>query len=273
MGGGGIASGIVNSDLGPIGTLTLNFSQVNGNTALGGGGGGIVNRAGTATLNFSQVNANTSRGGGGGIASGPGNGGTAGGSNLFLNASQVNGNTSTGGPMAGAGGIANGGTATINLSQVNGNTAPGASGGGILNHGTATIRLSRINANTAPTDSSGNPGNGGGIANVNFGLVLGVPNPPPSGVLTIDLSEVNNNSASGVGGGIADVGINTDGSPTAAAGALALNGALVRGNHAGVDGGGLFTTPGSPVSVKASKIVLNTPNNCAPVGSIPGCAN
>src|SRR5450755_2542296 len=220
------------------GAVTLNHSRVTGNTAAMGGGGlasGVVNPndlgpIGTLTLNFSQVTGNTSRGGGGGIASGTGNGGTAGGSTLVLFASKVNRNISTGGPMAGAGGLANGGTATISLSQVNGNSAPGAPGGGILNHGTMTITGSQVNGNSAPTDGGGNLGDGGGIANFNLDLVAGVPNPPPSGVLTIIASQVNGNSASGVGGGIADVGINTDGSPTAPAGALTIKFALIAGN-------------------------------------------
>jgi hypothetical protein len=274
MGGGGLASGVIDPNgVGPIGTLTLNFSQVTGNTALSGGGGGLLNHAGTATLNFSQVTGNTSGGGGGGIASGPGNGGTAGSSTLVLAGSQVNHNTSTGGPMAGAGGIANGGVATITGSQVNENTAPGAPGGGILNHGTMTITGSQVNGNTAPTDSSGDLGDGGGIANINFDLVLGVPNPPPSGVLTIIGSQVNGNSASGLGGGIADVGINTDGTPTAPAGTLTLKFVLVTGNTAGVDGGGLYTSPGSPVSFKASLIIKNKPDNCVPLGGITGCSH
>jgi predicted outer membrane repeat protein len=113
-----------------------------------------------------------------------------------------------------------------------------------------TITGSQVNGNTAPTDSSGDLGDGGGIANINFDLVLGVPNPPPSGVLTIIGSQVNGNSASGLGGGIADVGINTDGTPTAPAGTLTLKFVLVTGNTAGVDGGGLYTSPGSPVSLK-----------------------
>jgi hypothetical protein len=275
MGGGGIASGTMGT--GPVGTTTLNFSQVNGNTAAdGASAGGILNHAGTLILNFSQVNGNTAAGGGGGIASGTGNGGAAGASILTLNASQVNGNTSLGGPTAGAGGIANGGTATLNASQVNDNTAPGAPGGGILNHGTMAITGSQVNGNTAPTDSSGDLGDGGGIANINLDLVLeseGVPSPPPSGVLTITASQVNGNSASQFGGGIADVGINTDGTPTAPAGALTLKLALVTGNTAGVDGGGLYTSPGSPVSLKASLIIKNTPDNCSPLGSIAGCKN
>ena len=271
MGGGGLASGVINSDLGPIGTLTLNFSQVDHNTALSGGGGGILNHAGTATLKFSQVTGNTSGGGGGGIASGPGTGGTAGSSTLVLAGSRVSDNTSNGGPMAGAGGIANGGVATISFSQVDHNTAPGAPGGGILNHGTMTITGSAVNGNSAPTDASGDPGNGGGIANINFDLVLGVPNPPPSGVLTITASQVNGNTASGLGGGIADVGINTDGTPTAPAGTLVVKLSVVTRNTAGQDGGGLYTSAGSPVTLKASLIVKNQPDNCVPLGSVAGC--
>jgi predicted outer membrane repeat protein len=159
---------------------------------------------------------------------------------------------------------------------VNHNTAPGAPGGGILNHGTMTITGSQVNGNSAPTDSSGDLGDGGGIANVNLDLVLeseGVPSPPPSGVLTIIASQVNGNSASGLGGGIADVGINAEGAPTAPAGALTLKLVLVTGNTAGVDGGGLYTSPGSPVSLKASLIIKNTPDNCSPLGSIAGCKN
>ena len=100
---------------GPLGTTTLNFSQVNGNTT-SGSAGGILNHGGTLILNASQVNGNTAAGGGGGIASGTGGMGGIGASILSLNFSQVNGNTSNGGPMAGAGGIANGGTATIKAS-------------------------------------------------------------------------------------------------------------------------------------------------------------
>ncbi len=263
MGGGGIASGVVNPfDLGPIGTLTLNLSQVSDNTAQGGGGGGILNHAGTLTANFSQVSDNTSEGGGGGIASGNGMGGGpgTGTSNLFLNATLVNDNTSNGGPMAGAGGIANGGAATIKLSQVNGNSAPGAPGGGILNHGSMTIYSSQVNNNTVPND-----GLGGGIANIAFGF-------PNSGVLTINMSTVLNNSASGFGGGIFEAGINMmTGMLTAPGGALVLQGSAVSGNSS-ASGGGIYKTKGSPVALKQSSVTANTPDNCFPHGSIPGCS-
>jgi hypothetical protein len=263
MGGGGIASGIGPDhmgDIGPKGTLTLNFSQVYGNTT-GGGGGGILNHGGTLTLNFSQVNGNTSTGGGGGIASGPGGGGTST-SVLTLNFSSVNNNTSTGGQFDGAGGIANGGTATINVSQVNNNTAPGAPGGGILNHGGMTINLSDVSYNTAPNDGT-TDGIGGGIANLNF-------SDPTSGVLSVNLSHVNNNSASGFGGGILEAGEDNSFMPTLPGNPLNLKLTLVTGNHA-ADGGGIYTIAGSPVTLKSSFVAKNTPDNCVPTGSISGC--
>jgi hypothetical protein len=65
--GGGIASGT--NGAGPLGTTTLSFSQVKGNTA-SGSAGGILNHGGTLILNASQVNGNTAGNGGGGIASG-----------------------------------------------------------------------------------------------------------------------------------------------------------------------------------------------------------
>src|ERR1700674_1255989 len=274
-GGGGIASGIVDPNhLGPIGAVTLNHSQVNGNIALGGGGGGILNRAGALTLNFSQVDNNISRGGGGGIASGTGNGGTAGDSKLILNYSQVNNNTSTGGPNAGAGGVANGGTAVITHSQVNHNTAPGASGGGILNHGTMTINLSEVNGNKAPKAGLNDDGTGGGIANLSFAFF----GASTSGVLTINSSQVNDNSASGIGGGILEDGILPGPPPPAPptfgapGGKLILDHSQVTENSS-ADGGGIFSSSGSPASlVHATRDRDNTPNNCIPLESIPGCS-
>ena len=265
MGGGGIASGIVNPmDLGPIGTLTLNVSQVTNNVSQSGGGGGVLNHAGTLTANFSEVSNNTSGGGGGGIASGNAKGGApgTGTSNLRLFFTSVDHNTSNGGPMAGAGGIANGGTASIVLSEVNSNSAPGSSGGGILNHGTMTIGLSQVNNNTAPSDSSGNSGLGGGIANEDFGF-------PDGGVLTVNLSQINNNSASGLGGGLAEEGFDSSGN-LIAGNTLALNFSLVAGNTAS-GGGGIYAVTGSPVTLKLSFVIRNNPDNCEPLGSISGC--
>jgi len=260
MGGGGIASGIVNPNhLGPIGTLTLTSSQVDNNTALSSGGGGILNHAGTLALYSSQVDDNTSGGGGGGIASGPGNGGSAGSSTLTLYNSEVNSNTSTGGPMAGGGGIANGGAATITDSQVASNVAPGADGGGILNHGQMTIESSYVFDNSAPSDGNGNNGNGGGIANVNLGVVNSAPN---SGVLVIDQSQVVNNSASGVGGGIVEGGVNPTGAFAIPGGPLTLTSSQVTNNTSG-SGGGIYSNVGSLVTIANTSVGGNKTSDCA----------
>ena len=115
--------------------LTLNNSVVTGNSQTADptipmslGGGGIVNILGTVTLNSSQVNRNSAQGFvGGGIASGDYLNFSETSSFLTLNNSQVNGNTA---PNAGGGGIQNLlGTATLNSSQVDGNTS--LNGGGI----------------------------------------------------------------------------------------------------------------------------------------------
>jgi len=96
-----------------------------GGTGMGGIGASIL------TLNLSQVDGNTSDGGPNAGAGGVANGGTA-----TINARLVNGNTT---PGASGGGILNHGTMTISGGQVNGNLVPADSsgdhgvGGGIAN--------------------------------------------------------------------------------------------------------------------------------------------
>jgi hypothetical protein len=107
----------------------------------------------------------------------------------------VSGNAATAGAFGGAGGIANGGTLTLTNSTVSGNQAVGGPGGGILNHGVATITGSQVSGNAAPDDNVGDQGIGGGIVNLNFGVV-------GTGVLSISNSQVTRNQA-GAGGGIA----------------------------------------------------------------------
>ena len=263
--GGGIASGTLGT--GPLGTTVLNFSRVDDNTS-SGSAGGILNRAGTLILNASKVDDNTAAQGGGGIASGTGGMGGPGSSVLVLNHSKVDGNTANGGPMAGAGGIANGGTATISGSEVAGNTAPGAAGGGILNHGVMTLSFTRVTSNTAPADSACDQGMGGGIANINLGPVA--PGAVNGGIATISFSQISRNSASGQGGGIFEATITQTG--PAAGGALTLAFSKVTGNQA-AQGGGIFAVPGSPVTLVFTVVARNSPDNCAPPGSIAGCGN
>ena len=207
---------------GPAGSLTLNNVAVTGGSA--DNGGGIANIGGTVTLNRSQVTGNTATGAGGGIASATfdpasvarltlnntsvtdnsqtlppsmeGTGGLGGGGIVTilgvatLNSSEVNGNTAMG--MVG-GGIANGdyfsftGTAsflTLNKSQVDHNSAPNAGGGGIQNLlGTVTLNSTEVDANTSL--------NGGGIASGPGFMAV----PPSTSHLVLNKSEVDGNTA------------------------------------------------------------------------------
>jgi hypothetical protein len=123
-----------------------------------------------------------------------------------------------------------------------------------------------VNDNQAPNDGHGNDGVGGGIANLNFGPTgIGA-----GGVLTLNLSEVDGNSASGIGGGIFEAGFNPDGT-FAPGGKLDLNQSHVTDNTSG-SGGGIFASAGSPVTLNHTSIRENTPDNCFPPGSIPGCS-
>jgi hypothetical protein len=257
----------------------LNASLVTRNST-SGSAGGILNHAGTAILNSSQVTFNTA-GNGGGIASGPGNGGDPHGSSLTLNASTVAHNSATaGGGMPAGAGIANGGLAVIRSSLITGNAAPGGIGAGILNHGTITIAGSRVTGNTAPNDSKGNPGIGGGIGNVpSQGGV------PGTGVLTVRNSVISGNSASGFGGGLGNaphakatvIGSTVSGNSAATGGGLAsqgrlvMKGSLVTRNTASAAGG--IAKLGGTVTLRATTVTRNAPDNCEPLGTIPGCTS
>ncbi|HEY2125569.1 MAG TPA: hypothetical protein VGH77_00130 [Streptosporangiaceae bacterium] len=263
--GGGIANGDYINFSGTTSFLTLNGSQVNGNTAPNAGGGGIQDLLGTVTVNSTQVNSNTSLNGGG-ISSGNGKGGAPPlSSHLMLSKSQVNGNTATappgpGAPPIAAGGIANGGSAVLNNTQVDNNTASHTSGGGIVNHGTMTLNKSEVNGNTAA--GTGVVASGGGI--------ISAQGPPGSvgTVLTLNNSKVNNNTAGGDGGGIAN-GIPLPGPMPLPGGQLTLKHSQVTGNTAS-HGGGIFNNGGT-VALSTTSVTGNSPDNCEPPGTIAGC--
>ena len=272
--GGGIASGdfIDTPPSNPSSTLTLNFSQVNGNTAPNAGGGGIQNLLGTVTVNLSQVNGNTSLNGGG-IASGNGNGGTPPGtSHLTLNNSQVNGNTATA-PVPAPGSM----------------SGPPIAAGGIANGGVAVLNNTQVNNNTASHTSgggivnhgtmtlknsqvNGNTAAGGGLVASGGGIISaqGEPGSAPT-TLTLINSRVNFNRAGGDGGGIAN-GVPLPGPMPLVGGALKLVNSQLIGNTAGIGGGGIFNNLGTVTLVNAL-IIGNHPDNCEPTGSITGCRN
>jgi hypothetical protein len=264
---GGVGGGIASGDyLGSGGTtvLTVGHSEVNGNVAPNAGGGGIQNLLGTATVTGSEVNGNTSLNGGG-ISSGN-QGSPNGVAKLRVFGSQVDGNTATAGPGGegppiAAGGIANGSQAVINHSEVEHNNAPNGIGAGIVNHGMMDINFSEVNRNTAA--ASGFAGSGGGILNAQ-----GPPGTTPA-VLAISHSQVNHNSAGGYGGGIANGVPLPPGPPPLFGGAVTVRHSEVEGNSA-AHGGGIFNNLGT-VSLQASTVTANHVDNCEPTGSVDGC--
>jgi hypothetical protein len=270
--GGGIASGDYISFSRSSSFLTLNGSRVTGNTAPNAGGGGIQNLLGTVTVNNSQVNGNTSLNGGG-ISSGNGNGGIPPGtSHLTLNRSQVNGNTATA-PVPVPGSM----------------SGPPIAAGGIANGGVAVLNSTQVDNNTASHTSgggivnhgtmtlvnsrvSGNTAAGSGIVASGGGIISaqGEPGSPPT-TLTLIGSVVAFNRAGGDGGGIAN-GVPLPGPMPLVGGTLKLVNSQVIGNAAGIGGGGIFNNLGTVTLVHAL-IIGNHPDNCEPTGSITGCRN
>src|SRR4051812_31995007 len=268
---------------GPNGNLTLDHLTLTGGHAVqgagpgpSGAGGALFNNEATVTITHSTVTGNTGEGGGGGIASGTGNNGPIG--SLTIDHSLISNNTAGGG----GGGILNhAGTLTVKHSRTTGNTGPG--GGGIATGpgnitGTGSVTLvdhSKIHHNTA---NGGEEGGGAGIAN---GGVLTIkhselrdndaPGAAGGGLLnhgssaTLDHSKVKGNTAA-IGAGIANLRFG----PEAPVPQLTLTHTEVTHNVASVDGGGIFNDGGS-VTLHKSKVKKNTPDNCAPPGSVPGC--
>jgi hypothetical protein len=191
--GGGIASATMGP--GPGATLSLNNSEVSWNAVppTGMGGGGILSIAGTLDINNSTIDHNTASGGGG-IASGNGSGGGPG-SLITINNSVISDNSATGGAQTGGAGVSNGGTLVMNNTQLTGNDADGGIGGGLLNHATAMLNNVTATGNSAAL--------GAGIANANLQGIPGATVPVPS--LTINNGRVTGNTAAVAGGGIANV--------------------------------------------------------------------
>ena len=69
------------------------------------------------------------------------------------------------------------------------------------------------------------------------------------------------------GGGIYTV----DTVATPGLGSVSDSGGQIRGNVAGGDGGGIFNSGGTNVSLSGTVVTGNHPHNCVPLGSVPGC--
>jgi hypothetical protein len=253
-----VAGGISNDS---AGTIEINNTTVSGNSTTcpcGDGGGGILNfGGGTVNINNSTFSGNSSALFGGGISNRLGT--------MNITNTAVSGNSANEG-----GGILNGaGQMTIRDSTVSGNFGIAtifqvARGAGILNNGTLTVTNSAISANSVEglgggiwnggdatltksvvKDNSASPGTGAGIFNQG------------PGTLAVVNSTVNNNSASGDGGGIGT------GGPTY------VNSSTISGNFAG-GGGGISGIAYCDVWIKSSTITDNTASSAG--GGLSGVA-
>jgi hypothetical protein len=173
-----------------------------------------------------------------GIANSAGGGAILNNGTLMLRSDTLSGST---GPNGGA--LSNGGTANARISRTlfTANSATGA-GGAIINLGFLTLSESRVTGNTAGFD-------GGGISTI-------------EGATTrLVQSTIDRNVAMSQGGGVYNVGTTT------------LSRTLVELNSAGAGGGGgIRNVPPGTVTLSASIVRNNTPDNCSPAGTIAGCA-
>jgi hypothetical protein len=216
------------------GSLTLSAATVTGGDTQKGGG--IAVEGGAATLNADRITGNTAAQGGG-IESEL--------SSVTLNSTTVDRNTAA----IGGGISVVAGTTALHASAVVQNratgTGPDVTGGGgmaFFGFGAWTVQSSLIAGNTAEHD-------GGGILNVSSGgSITGT-------VIT------KNTARTGDGGGLRGGGLAV----------FTITDTLITKNTA-VDGGGIFQDlQGGPVNLTRTATVFNTPNNCAPPGTVPGC--
>jgi predicted outer membrane repeat protein len=132
-------------------------------------------------------------------------------------------------------------TTLLKDTKVEGNQATQLGGGVFTAGASLTIRNSHIDNNRAFEQ-------GGGIYN-------------DRAPMNISSTTIADNRAGLMGGGIANYGTS------------ALTNTVVRRNSA-LNGGGVWQAPSpSVLNLVNSRIFDNTPNNCRPVGSVPGCTS
>ncbi|MGH3380874.1 MAG: hypothetical protein ACRDP6_39680 [Actinoallomurus sp.] len=199
----------------------------------------VLNVATTGSLRvqgISVVNGALGAGSGGGIL----NAGS-----LHLVSVTLSGNSTVAGNGGGLENLATG-HARIFRTVISGDVAGGgASGGGIDNAGELTINDSRVSVDNA-TAAVVN-GGGGGLST------------QPGSTSTIVQSTFDHNVTAGNGGAIFNRGTTS------------LRRTRVEHNTATISGGGIFNNAGGTVTLSVSIVRLNTPNNCAPLNTIPGC--
>lgn len=187
---------------------------------------------------------------------------------------RVQGVTLLGGATSTApgGGIRNAGTLVLDYVTLTGNTALNNNGGGLENTGNALIAHSTLAANA--TRGAAGERDGGAIHN--------------AGTLTVFASRLSGNVAGRDGGAILTAAGHTTrvlqtaitsgiaanhGGGIANAGTTTLADSVVRFNlalGAATAGGGVHNAAGA-VTPRRSTVAANSPDDCAPARSVPGC--
>jgi hypothetical protein len=164
-------------------------------------------------------------------------GGILDGGSLVLRDVTLTGNTAgNGGGLA----VSTGARATVSGSAMTGNDATSVGGGAVINSGQLTVDRSELTWNTAPI-------NGGAV------------NTQPGGTSRINLTVILHNHSGGLGGGLSNLGTTL------------LTRDRVQFNH-GSSGGGL-ATGNQNAHLLVTQITHNTPDNCNPLSTLPGCFN
>ena len=230
------------------GLLNEGYSTVTGGSFIRNStpytGGGIDNTSDgptSLTVTGTSFTGNSAGEGGGGIYN--------------YDAAQVTRATFTGNHAPVGGGMENAWYAVVADSSFRGNSA-GSDGGGLYNDCEATVSGSIFAQNKAGSD-------GGGIGTTFTPLAECF----AATFVHLTDSQIRGNIARADGGGIYTV----DTVATPGLGSVSVSGGQIRGNVAGGDGGGIFNSGGTNVTLSGAVVTGNLPDNCVPLGSVPGC--
>ncbi|MFG2985510.1 hypothetical protein ACGFYQ_30335 [Streptomyces sp. NPDC048258] len=261
IGGGAAGAAIVND--GPLtvtrSRLTWNTATVTENTQSFAFGAGIISFAPT-TVEDTVVSKNRSFAPGG-FARGAVSNGIPEPGRMTVTGGAITDNTSDAPHgFAQGGAIANNALMTVSKVKISGNRAVAkdgtARGGGVRvgPFGTLDLTDSHITGNVV--DAPNGTAQGGGLDN------------PDGGTLTARRNQVLRNTVIAKDGTAQGGGL-YHGGGTTGLGTTTLEGNTISRNRAG-DGGGIFKASGV-LTLNGDVIRDNRPNNCSPVGAVPGC--
>lgn len=222
-------------------SLILDNTVVEQNTALGDGGGIVIQGDITTLRNNTRVSTNTAAGAGGGIL--VVYAGACCRAKVTMNGGSIEGNTANGvwSGAGGGGGLANlldmdpSGSVTLTDVVVRNNRAPGGgNGGGIFNRGNLSMIRGELRDNL---------GQSGGALSNGTSLMTG-------GTVTLTDVAIENNVATSLGGAI----FNANPPGAAVANSVTVAGGSIRNNRA-LNGGAIFLRPNSTLNIGSGAII------------------